>query len=254
MNNRLKLMAYFIYEHKYMEVKLMLHIFFKGIVIGLITGMPLGPIGAMCLRTTLANGAMFGIAAGLGSCVADSIYATVAAMGINVIARFLARYQHYLRLFGGIILILFGTHGILSKKEAVKEIPNSKTLSKSFMSTFFLAFANPSTVFSFLFVFTGYGSKNIGHGVVQRIILILGVFCGSLIWWLILVLLAGKLHKHLSFRKMSVINKILGAAIVCSGIVLVISTTNYKKYTTPFYVHLKLFEKIFHIKFHGHFR
>lgn len=232
----------------------MLHIFFKGIIIGLITGMPLGPIGALCLRTTLANGASFGIAAGLGSCVADSIYASVAAMGITVIAKFLARYQHYLRLFGGIVLILFGIHGIVSKKEEKKEIPNSKTLAKSFMSTFLLAFANPATVFSFLFVFTGYGSKNIGHGAASRIILIIGVFCGSLIWWLILVLLAGRFHEKLSFKKLTIVNKILGAAIVFSGIFLVISTTNYKRYTMPFYVHLKLFEKILHIKFHGHFR
>lgn len=231
----------------------MLHIFFKGIVIGLITGMPLGPIGALCLRTTLANGALFGIAAGLGSCVADSIYASIAAMGVTVIARFFARYQHYLRLFGGIILILFGIHGILSKKEDIKELPNSKTLVKSFMSTFLLAFANPATVFSFLVVFTGYGSRNIGHGASQRIILIIGVFCGSLIWWILLVVLAGRFHKKLSFKKLSIVNKILGVAIVCSGIFLIISITNYKRLTLPPYLHLKLFEKILHIKFHGHF-
>jgi len=232
----------------------MLKLFFKGIIIGLITGMPLGPIGALCLRTTLANGAAFGIAAGLGSCIADSIYATIAAMGITVIAKFIARYQHYFRLFGGLILILFGIHGILSKKEEMNEMPTSKTLAKNFMSTFLLAFANPSTVFSFLFVFTGYGSKNIGHGVNQRIILILGVFCGSLIWWIILVLLAGRFHEHLSFKKMSVINKILGGAIVLSGLALIISITNYERYTAPIYVHLKLFEKIFHIKFPAHFK
>ena len=205
----------------------MLRIFFKGITIGLITGMPLGPIGALCLRTTLANGASFGIAAGLGSCAADSIFASVAALGITVIVRFLARYQQYVRLFGGIILILFGIHGILSKKENKKEILNSKTLVKSFMSTFLLALTNPATVFTFLFVFTGYGSRNIGEGAAARIILVIGVFCGSLIWWFILILLAGRFHGKLSFDEMSIVSRILGAAIVFSGIVLIISTTNY---------------------------
>jgi threonine/homoserine/homoserine lactone efflux protein len=231
----------------------MLHIFFKGIIIGLITGMPLGPIGALCMRTTIANGISFGIAAGLGSCVADSIYASIAAMGITVIARFLARYQHYVRIFGGIILILFGIHTILSKKENKQEIPNSKTLAKSFFSTFLLSFANPSTVFSFLLVFTSYGSKNIGSGLVARIILIFGVFCGSLIWWVILVLLAGKFHKNLNIRKLSVVNKVLGSAIVFSGLVLIISITNYKRYSLPPYMHTKLFEKILHIKFTKYF-
>lgn len=150
--------------------------------------------------------------------------------------------------------MLFGIHGILSKKEEVKEIPTSKTIAKSFMSTFLLSFANPATVFSFLVVFTGYGAKNIGSGTAERVLLIAGVFCGSLIWWIILVLFAGRFHKSLSFKKLSIINKILGAAIVCSGIILVISATNYKRYTAPIYLHLKLFEKIFHIKFQGHFR
>lgn len=231
----------------------MLHIFFKGIIIGLITGMPLGPIGALCMRTTLANGALFGMAAGLGSCVADSIYAGVAALGLTYIFRFLARYQHYLRLFGGIILILFGIHAIKAKKENKEEIPNSKTLVKSFVSTFLLAFANPSTVFSFIFVFTSYGSKNIGHGVVARTILIIGVFCGSLIWWIILVLFAGRFHKSLNAKKITIINKVLGFGIVCSGIILIISMTNYKRYTMPIYVHLKLFEKVLHIVPHHHF-
>jgi threonine/homoserine/homoserine lactone efflux protein len=227
----------------------MLNILFKGIIIGLITGMPLGPIGALCMRTTIANGISFGIAAGLGSCVADSIYASIAAMGITVIARFLAKHQKNIRIFGGIILMFFGIHTILSKKENKQEIPNSKTLSKSFLSTFLLSFANPSTVFSFLLVFTSYGSKNIGHGLVARIFLIIGVFCGSLIWWVILVSLAGKFHKNLNIKKLNVVNRVLGSAIVFSGIVLIISITNYKKYTLTPYLHIKLFEKVLHVKF-----
>ncbi len=229
----------------------MLHIFFKGIIIGLITGMPLGPIGAICMRTTLANGASFGIAAGLGSCVADSIYASVAALGLSFISMFLARFQHYLRLVGGIILIIVGVHGILSKKEIKQEISNSKTLARSFLSTFILALANPATIFSFLFVFSSYGSRNIGHGIIARVILIFGVFCGSLIWWVILILVADRFNKHLNVKKISIINKVLGFIIVCSGIIFIISVTNYKKYTLPFYIHLKLFKKILH-KYHLH--
>jgi threonine/homoserine/homoserine lactone efflux protein len=226
---------------------------FKGIIIGLITGMPLGPIGAVCTRTTLANGALFGFAAGLGSCVADSIYASVASLGTTFIAKFFARHQHYLLLFGGIILIFFGIHIILSKKENKQEIPNSKTLTKSFLSTFMIALANPTTIFSFLFVFSSYGSRNIGHGIVARTILIFGVFCGSFLWWIILVLAAERFHNNLDTKKLSAMNRILGSIIVCFGIVFIISITNYKKYMRPSYLHSKLFEIILHIKPHRFF-
>lgn len=231
----------------------MLHIWIKGIIIGLITGIPLGPIGALCLKTTLSNGALFGFVAGLGSCIADSIYAGIAALGLTFISRFLARYQHELRIFGGIILLLFGTNTILSKKEGKQEISNNKTLLKAFLSTFALAIANPATIFSFLFVFASYGSKNIGHGMAARIILIIGVFCGSFSWWIVLVLAAQRFHNRLSGGKISIINKVLGSIIVCSGIVFIVSTVNYRKYMHMPYVHSKLFEIILHFKPHNPF-
>lgn len=228
----------------------MLHIFFKGIIIGLITGMPLGPIGAVCLRNTLANGALFGFASGLGSCVADSIYAAIAALGLTFVFSFFATYQHYFRLFGGVILLIFGAHIILSKKENNQEISSGKTLAKSFFTTFMLALANPATIFSFIFVFASYGAKNIGHGLVARIILISGVFCGSFSWWVLLVLVAKRFHHNLNHRKISMINKVIGSIIIFSGIVFIISTGNYKKYIRPTYIHSKLFEIILNLKPH----
>lgn len=226
----------------------MLHIFLKGIIIGLLTGMPLGPIGALCLRTTLTNGAFFGFAAGLGSCVADSIYAIIAALGISFIARFLAMYQHYFRLIGGIILLIVGAHIILSKKENTKEVADGKTLAKSFITTFILALANPATIFSFLFVFASYGSKNIGHGVAARTVLIAGVFSGSFLWWIILILAAERFHKHLNPKKVSVINKTIGVIIVFSGMIFIAGAGNYKNYIRPSYMHSKLFKTILRLK------
>lgn len=226
----------------------MLHLFLKGIIIGLITGMPFGPIGALCLKTTLTNGAAYGLASGLGSSVADSIFASVAALGITIIMHFLTKYHHFVRILGGVVLIIFGLHSVLTRKENTKEIASGKTIIKSFMSTFLLALANPATIFSFLFVFSSYGAKNMGHGFIARSILILGVFSGSLIWWLILILAAGKFNSKLTPKKISAINRVLGYAIICSGIIFIIGTTNYKKYTKPFYVHSKLFEIILHTK------
>ncbi|WP_242649464.1 hypothetical protein [Clostridium kluyveri] len=40
---------------------------FRGILIGLITGMPTGPIGAICLKNTIAFGNTYGLVSGLGS-------------------------------------------------------------------------------------------------------------------------------------------------------------------------------------------
>lgn len=89
---------------------------FRGILIGLITGMPLGPIGAVCLKNTITFGRKCGLISGLGSAVADSIYATVAALGFMLIEKFILIHKVYFHIIGGIILICFGIYSFVKKK------------------------------------------------------------------------------------------------------------------------------------------
>ncbi len=47
----------------------------KGAGIGFAVAAPVGPIGVLCIRTTLERGRIAGFCAGLGAAVADTIFA-----------------------------------------------------------------------------------------------------------------------------------------------------------------------------------
>jgi len=53
----------------------------KGIVIGFSIAAPVGPIGVLCIRRSLAEGRLVGLATGLGAATADAIYGCLAGFG-----------------------------------------------------------------------------------------------------------------------------------------------------------------------------
>ncbi|MCY3828488.1 MAG: LysE family translocator, partial [Rhodospirillaceae bacterium] len=59
--------------------------------------------------------------------------------------------------------------------------------------------------------------------------LILGVFAGSTLWWLTLAGLTSLFRTGLNEARMQTINRISGVAIVCFGIVVLVSVTRLGK-------------------------
>jgi threonine/homoserine/homoserine lactone efflux protein len=64
-------------------------LFFEGIIIGFAIAAPVGPIGVLCIRRTLAEGRASGLVSGLGAATADAIYASVAALGLAFVTNLL---------------------------------------------------------------------------------------------------------------------------------------------------------------------
>ncbi|AYD40854.1 transporter [Clostridium fermenticellae] len=226
---------------------------FTGILIGLITGMPFGPIGAVCLKNTLSFGSRYGFLSGLGSAVADTIYASFAALSFIIIEKFIVLHQFYFHIVGGVILFCYGIYNLLNgqtnaSKDKKLPVLNSKSLFKAFSSTFLIALANPATIFSFIVVFTGLHMTRIQSNIDNKIALIIGVFIGSMIWWLILVFTAGKFHHKLNHKNSNVILKILSYVIIFSGIIVFLSAFNRITIRKAPILHSKLFEIFFNIK------
>jgi threonine/homoserine/homoserine lactone efflux protein len=222
----------------------------KGIVIGLITGMPLGPIGALCLKATLSKGSLHGLTSGLGSAMADSMLAILAVLGSSIISSFVFKNQTYFHFFGGIILIFLGIHMFLAKEaKAVKEKDiDIGNLFKVFLSTFILALINPATILTFFAVFTSSGFSYINVSSIDKIVLIIGVFFGSMIWWLILIIAIAIFKEKMELRKIKTVNKVISVLITLSGIYMFLTVSNYSEYIGPTYLQGKLFEIFLHIK------
>jgi threonine/homoserine/homoserine lactone efflux protein len=213
--------------------------FIKGFIIGLLTGMPTGPIGAICLRTTLAQGAAYGLIAGLGSCLSDLIYGAISVYGITVIAKFVYKYNLYFRIVGSAILIAFGFNIFFAHQDKKIQTINSKTAVETFLSTFLLAMANPATIFSFLLVFSASGLNTIGNYLPGKLMLILGIFCGSAFWLTVLILTAHLFDSKINPSNMKYINKTLGTVILIFGVFILVNGVRHPQIPHAAIIHRK---------------
>src|SRR5512142_1273110 len=80
----------------------------KGLVIGFLIAAPVGPIGILCIRRTLADGRAIGFLSGLGAATADMSYGAIAAFGLTAVQNLLLRQQTWLHLIGGSFLVYLG--------------------------------------------------------------------------------------------------------------------------------------------------
>ncbi|MDQ5812970.1 MAG: LysE family translocator, partial [Actinomycetota bacterium] len=72
-------------------------LFLQGIIIGFAIAAPVGPIGVLCIRRTLAEGRASGFVSGLGAATADAVYGAIAAFGLTLITDFLLGGASWLR-------------------------------------------------------------------------------------------------------------------------------------------------------------
>src|SRR5512135_4203 len=86
----------------------------KGLLVGIAIAAPVGPIGVLCIRRTLAEGRLIGFVSGLGAATADASFAAIAAFGLTAILEALAAQQTWLHVLGGAFLLYLGTRTFLT--------------------------------------------------------------------------------------------------------------------------------------------
>jgi threonine/homoserine/homoserine lactone efflux protein len=203
----------------------------KGILIGFSIAAPVGPIGVLCIRRTLASGRLAGLLSGLGAATADAFYGLLSAGGLTVISGFLIGHQTWLRLFGGIFLGYLGVKTFLTRPaRLVEDEAEPKAISrlKDYSSTFLLTLTNPMTILSFAAIFggLGLGSTSGGFapaGFTPAVGLVGGVFLGSTAWWMLLSSGMSLLRRKVSTGWLVWVNRVSGLVIAGFGAAAVLS-------------------------------
>src|SRR5512143_453478 len=198
--------------------------FLKGLIIGFIIAAPVGPIGVLCARRTLIFGRRAGFFSGMGAATADAIYGFVAAFGLTLVSDFLLGHNVFLRLVGGSLLCILGVRALVKAPVAKHDYPKSlKKFAGMYSSTFFLTLTNPMTIFSFAAVFAGFGLAGTKGSVLSAGILVVGVFLGSALWWLLLVGVFSIFKKRFEHHELQWVNRIAGLIIAGSGLLALLS-------------------------------
>lgn len=193
---------------------------FKGMLIGFAIAAPVGPIGLLCIQRTLTRGRWSGVLSGLGAASADAVYGCIAGFGLAWLADLLLAWRMELRLVGGLFLLYLGWRTWLAPPaaEQARVRPTRAGLLGDYLSTLGLTLANPVTILAFLGIFAGLGLAGGTGGFATAGVLVLGVFAGSLLWWLLLAGGVGLLRGRLSPGVMRWINRASGLLIAGFGL------------------------------------
>lgn len=196
----------------------------RGLGLGFAIAAPVGPIGVLCIRRTLAEGRAVGLVTGLGAATADATYGAVAAFGVSAVTAVLVSERLWIHLVGALFLAWLGLRTALARPSArLAELDSAmpaisaeparrRGLLAAWASTVALTLTNPTTILSFAAVFAGLGLAGASYAAAG--LTVVGVFLGSAMWWVILSGGVNLLRARFDARAMRWVNVVSGLLLL----------------------------------------
>jgi threonine/homoserine/homoserine lactone efflux protein len=198
--------------------------YLSGLLVGFLVALPVGAIAMICINRTLQYGKISGYFSGLGAATADLIYGLIAIYSLTAISGQALVNQPALRLAGGLCIIFIGARMMIGKKSSSETVlVTHETNIKDFISTFLITLSNPITMIAFVAALSNINYLFQEINFIHSSILVLGIFSGSMLWWVILVNISLSFKKYLSNLFVRRINIVSGLIILCIGLYLIIS-------------------------------
>jgi threonine/homoserine/homoserine lactone efflux protein len=188
--------------------------FLKGFLIGISIAAPVGPIGLLTIRRTLAFGRIAGFMSGLGAATADAVFGSIAAFGITAISSVLIGAKVYLGVIGGMFLIYLGWQTFASKPAEHAAESRASSLGVIYVSTFALVLTNPISILYFTAIISSVGAAG---NLLSASAMVLGVFLGSVMWWFFLSFIASLVKSRITPANLQIVNRVSGIIIAAFG-------------------------------------
>jgi threonine/homoserine/homoserine lactone efflux protein len=193
----------------------------QGIGLGVAIAAPVGPIGLLCIRRSLTQGQWMGLATGMGAATADGVYGTIAGFGLTAVSELLVNQAHWLKLIGGLFLCYLGLRAMLSKPPTAAAEWSAQGLLSAYASTFVLTLTNPATILSFIAIFAGLGVAQADRSWFLSLVIVIGVFLGSALWWVCLSWGVTLFRHKITPPRLAWLNRLAGGAIFAFGVVAI---------------------------------
>ncbi|MDV7141949.1 LysE family transporter [Tropicimonas sp. TH_r6] len=201
----------------------------KGIGIGFAIAAPVGPIGLLCIRRTLMDGRAAGLATGLGAATADGLYGLMVAAGFAATG-LLVSYADSLAIAGGLLIATLGALSLrgyfiavrAAEPVAVSDGRPYRGVLSAWATSFALTLSNPMTILAFIGMIAALGSAASGNPTAPYL-LVIGVFMGSALWWLMLVQLAGWVGNRMNADAMRWLDLASGSVLLIWGLWIALS-------------------------------
>jgi len=199
----------------------MLEALLKGLVTGLLAGVPLGPASAAVVDASLHRSGRTGLAIGLGAALVDLLESLVAMLGFGALLSDHPDLVLAMRCLGGGVLVVMGL--AMARRPPVDlEHPHltrpvtAATLLPAFGMGFGISLLNPALLTTWVML---AGTVFAGLTLGQALAASTGVFLGTATWFLGLALAARRGRLHLGRRAVWV-TRVAGAGLVLYGLFL----------------------------------
>lgn len=193
----------------------MLRTFLQAALLGFSVAAPVGPIGVLCIRRTLADGRAVGLACGLGAATADAIYGLVAGLGVTAAGAALSGpWAVAVRVVGCAYLAFLGVRTLAAAPARAEAAVAARSVGRAWGSTFFLTITNPMTIMSFAAMFSAIAPVHGARPLAEAPLLVGGVFLGSATWWLLLSTVVHRVRGRIGERHMRWINRAAGVLLI----------------------------------------
>lgn len=195
----------------------------KGLGLGLILTLSVGPVIFTILKQSINNGHKGGFSFVAGVWISD-LFLVILSNMFTEIVRQLLEFRSLIGYIGSAFLVAMGVYYVFFKKVKIKSddfqnIPafSKSDFAKTILSGFFINTLNPSVIFFWLINATAFAAT---HNIWQRI-LIFSVCLGiNMIADVFKVMMAGRIRDKLTVHNISLINKISGTILMIFGFAL----------------------------------
>lgn len=189
----------------------MLITFLKGIVVGLVVSIPVGPVGLFCLERTTTQGWKTGLSSVIIMAVADVCSAVLVLFGMALLDEQLKAYGPIIRVCTGLLFAALGVKLILTRNKPPKEF-SAKEIAATGITTFLLSIS-PATLALMILLFPIF--KMTAESWLP--LTLAGVLCGSGMWGSAILLGGHHIGKHIK-GKVPVFKLVAGCIFTTIGI------------------------------------
>jgi threonine/homoserine/homoserine lactone efflux protein len=206
----------------------MLEAIWKGVTLGLLLSIAVGPVIFSIIKQSINNGVKGGLAFIIGVSLSDITLAVVSNFFTELFAEFIERKTE-IGIIGSTFLISVGVYFLFFKKVKVNE--EGKQIIKSrkrdyvklLIAGYFMNILNPAIIIFWLTTSTAFISHTLNERIIIFSIALGLVFAGDITK----VILAGKLRQRLTLKNIQLINRVNGIILIGFGIALIIGLLFY---------------------------
>jgi threonine/homoserine/homoserine lactone efflux protein len=195
----------------------------KGLTIGFILALSVGPVIFTIIKQSINNGYRGGFSFVIGVWLSDIFLVILSNFFSEWVATIL-QYKRTIGYVGSIFLIAMGIFFVFFKKVIVTEdniLPELKfrkrDVTKIALSGFLINTLNPSVFIFWLLYATTTAAK---HNLKERILIFSVCLLVNMLADVLKVLMAGKLRQRLTVKNITIINKLSGSILLGFGIAL----------------------------------